>query len=311
MPMDLDIVDVEQLLVQELEDLFEWERRAWRERLGWDPASSAGSMARAVPWGAVRGAVLRRAGRATAYCVHQPAPSLTRTCGVHLPPRDAHAALPLVTAALSSVPRGVRVEGQLAAFETQPALDSAFRSLGFAVEPREFVAVDGPLAEGSQLRSSARLEPLRKADLPGCARVLVEAHAGGVEASINQAFRTEAAALGYLRELVELAGCGRVDPVASVVARQQGGVAGFCVASSTAAGVGHVPQIAVAPAAQGRGLGAFLLGSAIERLRERGCRRITLSVSSANARASAWYRRVGFRPLTVFASYHRDGRPEL
>ena len=127
----------------------------------------------------------------------------------------------------------------------------------------------------------------------------------------DESFRTEAAALSYLRELVELSGCGRVDPAASVVAHYQGRIAGFCIASSTSETVGHVPQIAVVPDVQGRGLGASLLGSAVRRLREHGCGRVTLSVSLANTRASAWYRRAGFRPLTVFASYHRDGRPEL
>ena len=136
--------------------------------------------------------------------------------------------------------------------------------------------------------------------------MLVAAHAGGVEARINQAFRTEHAAVAYLREVVESGGCGPVQDDASTVVTLRGRIVGFCIATTTAPGVGHVPQIALDPGLQGRGLGSVLLGHALESLVADGCGRVTLSVSRSNGRASAWYRRVGFRPLLPFASYTRD-----
>jgi ribosomal protein S18 acetylase RimI-like enzyme len=50
----------------------------------------------------------------------------------------------------------------------------------------------------------------------------------------------------------------------------------------------------VEDAARGRGLGEALVHSAVERARERGCRRIELDVNDANAPASALYERLGF-----------------
>jgi len=50
----------------------------------------------------------------------------------------------------------------------------------------------------------------------------------------------------------------------------------------------------VEEAARGQGLGAALVGAAIDRARERGCRRVELDTSEDNAPALALYRRFGF-----------------
>ena len=47
-------------------------------------------------------------------------------------------------------------------------------------------------------------------------------------------------------------------------------------------------------AGRGSGLGRALVQAAIERARERGCRRIELDVDEANAPALALYRSLGF-----------------
>jgi len=46
--------------------------------------------------------------------------------------------------------------------------------------------------------------------------------------------------------------------------------------------------------ARGRGLGAALVEAAVERARERGCRRVELDVSEGNPAALALYERLGF-----------------
>jgi ribosomal protein S18 acetylase RimI-like enzyme len=51
----------------------------------------------------------------------------------------------------------------------------------------------------------------------------------------------------------------------------------------------------VAERARGAGLGRALVQAAIERARERGCRRIDLDVDPDNAAAQALYRSLGFR----------------
>ena len=46
--------------------------------------------------------------------------------------------------------------------------------------------------------------------------------------------------------------------------------------------------------AQGRGLGNALVAAAVDRARERGCRRVELDVDEGNAAARALYERLGF-----------------
>ena len=245
-------------------------------------------------------------GRALGLVLQQPGTPVSRLCSVHLPADLAAAAPGLARAALERSPPGARIEGQLVAFEAQQAFDSAFRHLGLAVEPREFLSLDGPLVAAPRppAPSATRVSSLDVADLADCARLLVEAHAGGVEARINEAFREDSAGLAYLRELVDADGCGVHEPAASSVARA-GGVVGFCIATRTSEAVGHIPQIAVLPAAQGRGVGAALMTRTVNRLREAGGSRVTLSVTRSNASAAAWYARAGFQVLTTFSSYYR------
>lgn len=72
-------------------------------------------------------------------------------------------------------------------------------------------------------------------------------------------------------------------------------------------GFGHVddatPELAVAlyPEYRGRGIGTLLLRAMLERLRQEGCARVSLSVQREN-RAAAWYLREGFELLA-----ERDG----
>lgn len=272
-----EAVPIEHVPLDALAPLFARERAAWRDVLGWDGPASTQDVARALEWGVLRGAALCVAGRPLAYLVLQPGIAETRLCGVHLPLEAASGAPALVSQALAEAPRTGRVEGQLLAFEAQAELDLAFRQLGLAVEPRDFLEYRpssprvAPLRAPVVMTPTPRLAPLDPEDLEACAAVLVAAHAGGIEAHINQAFRTDHAALAYLREVVLSGGCGRVHADASSIASWRGRVVGFCIATTTASGVGHVPQIALDPSVQGRGLGSALLGHALESLVTDGC----------------------------------------
>jgi ribosomal protein S18 acetylase RimI-like enzyme len=57
----------------------------------------------------------------------------------------------------------------------------------------------------------------------------------------------------------------------------------------------HVEDVFVRAEARGTGLGRALVRTAIERARERGCRRLELDTAEENAPALALYRSLGFR----------------
>lgn len=59
---------------------------------------------------------------------------------------------------------------------------------------------------------------------------------------------------------------------------------------------GHVAILAVAADAEGRGIGGRLLAAAEQWARERGYRRLTLSVFAENRRAKAFYAREQWQP---------------
>jgi GNAT superfamily N-acetyltransferase len=67
-----------------------------------------------------------------------------------------------------------------------------------------------------------------------------------------------------------------------------------------------VEDVFVREAARGTGLGKELVAFAIERARERGCRRLELDTGEDNARAQRLYRSLGFRPNGVFMRHRID-----
>ena len=62
----------------------------------------------------------------------------------------------------------------------------------------------------------------------------------------------------------------------------------------------HVEDVFVREEARGTGLGRALVAFAIERARERGCRRLELDTAEDNAPAQGLYRSLGFRDNGIF-----------
>jgi GNAT superfamily N-acetyltransferase len=62
---------------------------------------------------------------------------------------------------------------------------------------------------------------------------------------------------------------------------------------------GHVGILAVSEATEGKGAGGALMRAAETWARERGYRRLTLTVFDGNARARAIYDHLGYRPETL------------
>ena len=73
----------------------------------------------------------------------------------------------------------------------------------------------------------------------------------------------------------------------------------------------HIDSIAVLPAYQHQGIGELLLQSFLREVRRRGCTRVTLEVSTANAAGLAFFAKHGFRQKRRLPDYYGRGLPAL
>jgi ribosomal-protein-alanine N-acetyltransferase len=73
----------------------------------------------------------------------------------------------------------------------------------------------------------------------------------------------------------------------------------------------HIDSIAVLPGHQRQGIGAQLLQSFLTEVRRRGCVRVTLEVSTANAKGLAFFAKHGFRQERKLRDYYGKGLPAL
>lgn len=74
---------------------------------------------------------------------------------------------------------------------------------------------------------------------------------------------------------------------------------------------GYVAELVVAPSHRREGRARRLLSTAFDRLRERGCSRVTLSVRPDAAPARALYESLGFEERDRQADYYADGADAL
>jgi ribosomal protein S18 acetylase RimI-like enzyme len=71
--------------------------------------------------------------------------------------------------------------------------------------------------------------------------------------------------------------------------------------------VGHITQVCVLPEHRSAGLGDALLAASTRSLRDRGFHFISLTVTEANDRAIALYKRIGFECTRVFDAFVWEG----
>jgi ribosomal-protein-alanine N-acetyltransferase len=73
----------------------------------------------------------------------------------------------------------------------------------------------------------------------------------------------------------------------------------------------HIDSIAVLPEHQHQGIGQRLLQSFLGEVRRRGCARVTLEASTANATGLAFFAKHGFRQKRILPDYYGKGLPAL
>jgi ribosomal protein S18 acetylase RimI-like enzyme len=96
-----------------------------------------------------------------------------------------------------------------------------------------------------------------------------------------------------------------------LVADLEGTIAGFAIGYLARGSVAHVVTLDVHPSFRRRGLGKALLEGLLSRFSRAGAREARLEVSTENAGAIAFYRKLGFRRRRRIPDYYGRGRDAI
>jgi ribosomal protein S18 acetylase RimI-like enzyme len=204
-----------------------------------------------------------------------------------------------------------RVEAQLLAHHTGEVA-RPFLQQGFSRHPRVFMNFEIGKHTPATLRPlSAEFEirPWSEQEYHSAAALITAAYRGHVDSEINDQYRTLTGSLRFLNNIVRFPGCGMFDAPSSFVVfqRRTHVLAGLILCSLVRSDVGHITQVCVLPEFRSAGLGEALLAASTRNLRGRGFRFISLTVTGANDRAIALYKRIGFETARVFDAFVWEG----
>ena len=159
------------------------------------------------------------------------------------------------------------------------------------------------------LHPDAEIRQWTEADYQPSAAVITAAYRSHVDAAINDQYHTLSGSLRFLNNIVRFPGCGVFDPESSFVAleRKSRTLIGLILCSRVRHDVGHVTQVCVLPEYRGRGIGESLLAATELNLRKRNFCMLSLTVTEANARAVALYRRLNFDSKRIFDAFVWEG----
>ena len=169
--------------------------------------------------------------------------------------------------------------------------------------------LDKATKPGPPLHADIEIRPWSEQDYQPAAAVITTAYRGHVDSEINDQYRTLTGSLRFLNNIVRFPGCGTFDPQASfcVSQRRTGTLVGLILCSQVRPDVGHITQVCVLPEYRSAGLGEAMLAATTRKLRGRGFRFISLTVTEANDRAIALYQRIGFESARVFDAFVWEG----
>jgi ribosomal protein S18 acetylase RimI-like enzyme len=207
-----------------------------------------------------------------------------------------------------------RVEAQLLAHHTGEVA-RPFLQQGFSRHPRVFMNFDigkRPQDSASTPRTlppQFEIRPWAEQEYQSAAALITAAYRGHVDSEINDQYRTLTGSLRFLNNIVRFPGCGTFDPRASFVVheRRTRTLVGLILCSQVRPDVGHITQVCVLPEYRSSGIGEALLAASTRNLRTRGFHFISLTVTEANDRAIALYKRIGFESTRVFDAFVWEG----
>jgi ribosomal protein S18 acetylase RimI-like enzyme len=153
------------------------------------------------------------------------------------------------------------------------------------------------------------IRPWTEADYQPSAAVITAAYRSHVDAQINDQYHTLSGSLRFLNNIVRFPGCGVFDAESSFVAldRKAKNLIGLILCSRVRRDVGHVTQVCVLPDYRSHGIGESLMEATEGNLRKRSFALLSLTVTEANERAVALYRRLHFESKKIFDAFVWEG----
>ena len=314
----MEILDLRHFSSIDLRSLLQDETQVWSRLLTWDYSGSAEMILRYVDAKILPGYAAVDRGRVFGYSffVYEGSKGvigdLYVTNGARLPnARQVEVRLLThVIETLQQSPGIHRVEAQLLAHEAN-AVSRPFLETGFQRHPRLFMVLQlgKSAASKNPLHPDAEIRPWVEGDYQPSAAVITASYRGHVDAQINDQYHTLSGSLRFLNNIVRFPGCGIFDSEASFVAldRKTKTMIGLILCSRVRSDVGHVTQVCVLPEYRSHRIGEALLGATEANLCKRNFSSLSLTVTEANIKAVALYRRLKFEDRRVFDAYVWEG----
>jgi len=314
----LEILDLRHFSAADLRPLLDDETHLWSRVLSWDYSGSAEMILRYVDAKILPGYAAVDRGRVFGYSffVYEGSKGVIGDLfvanGNRLP--DARQVeLQLLTHVIETLQQspGIhRVEAQLLAHDAN-AVSRPFLDTGFQRHPRLFMVlpIANPAPGKIAFPPEVEIRTWTDADYQPSAAVITAAYRGHVDAQINDQYHALSGSLRFLNNIVRFPGCGVFDAGSSFVAidRKTRSLIGLILCSRVRHDVGHVTQVCVLPEYRSRRLGEALLATTVAALHKRNFSLLSLTVTEANTRAIALYRRMGFETKKIFDAFVWEG----
>jgi ribosomal protein S18 acetylase RimI-like enzyme len=308
----LSLVDLRRVRSESLNELLEEETRHWKETLEWDFRSSADLVHRFVRMKALSGWVLAAGSRLVGYSyfVCEDGKGLIGDLYVLQQFRTHEQEYRLLSAVVESLLSESyvnRVEAQLMTLRS-PFNRPLPRSDILRVHPRNFMVVQFEtirnLAPG-KAAGHIRIEHFTHTAHEEAARLISSSYRGHIDSEINDQYRSVSGARRFLSNIVQYPGCGSFFPSGSFVAMlpDSNEFVGLSLSSLVSEDVGHITQVCTMHSMRHQGIAYELVRRSLLGLVRHGCRRVSLTVTSANTEAVRLYERMGFTTARVFAAY--------
>jgi ribosomal protein S18 acetylase RimI-like enzyme len=322
----MEILDLRHFTSADLRPLLEDEIAMWGRELSWDYSTSAEMILRYMDAKILPGYAAIERGSIFGYSffVYEQNKGVIGDLFVRDSARegvrglDRHEVeerlLTHVIETLQQSPGIHRLEAQLLAQRTGEVA-RPFLQQGFSRHPRVFMNFEIGKQSGTPsqnerlLPAQFEIRPWSEQEYQAAAALITAAYRGHVDSDINDQYRTLTGSLRFLNNIVRFPGCGTFDPQASFVVhdRRTGTLIGLILCSQVRPDVGHITQVCVLPEYRSAGLGEVMMAASTRNLRGRGFRFISLTVTEANDRAIALYKRLGFVSTRVFDAFVWEG----